>query len=62
MNECPKCKHDLNIAIERYFWNEILGSYNANEFEYSCPNCSTIVNVEVDSCPVFTVRKIEEQQ
>jgi hypothetical protein len=62
LEECPECKHDLGIALSRFFWNEIVGNCNTNEFEYLCPNCDTIMQVDVDMEPIFTVSKRKECQ
>jgi phage FluMu protein Com len=62
LEECPNCKHDLGIAITRYFWSQIVGTSDTSYFEYECPNCHTLMGVDVKTEPVFTISKLEENK
>ncbi|MFA7254024.1 MAG: hypothetical protein WC107_05735 [Patescibacteria group bacterium] len=55
--ECPKCRQDLGIAISRYFWTSVIGSMDASEFKFECPNCHSTMRVSVESVPMFTIAK-----
>jgi hypothetical protein len=51
LEECPRCGHDLGVAISRYFWSQLPG----NDFEFVCPNCDSVLQVEVEPQPIFWV-------
>lgn len=53
LEKCPSCRHDLSAALSRYFW----GSLPGNAFEYTCPNCETVLNIHVEPQPLFYVTK-----
>jgi hypothetical protein len=59
--ECPKCGHDLNNAISRYFWGNV-GCIDPAEFEYECPNCETKMRVEVEAIPWFHIYPIQDMK
>ena len=53
LEECPTCGHDLGPALSRYFWGQLPG----NEFQFTCPNCKTVLSVDVEPEPRFYVTK-----
>jgi uncharacterized protein with PIN domain len=56
--ECPYCNQDLSLAIAHYFRGHLPGNY----FEFECPNCNEIMDVEVQAVPEFYTSKQESTQ
>ena len=54
IDECPNCDADLDLV--RYHSNH---DYAIN-FQMECPNCETLLNVEVTAEPVFHVTEESE--
>lgn len=47
--KCPNCDADLSESLFMYFQG---GDCSMN-FEYQCPHCSAIIDVEVEAVPQF---------
>jgi hypothetical protein len=57
MNKCNNCSKNVDDEIRQYFWDMIPeGSY----FEFTCPYCETILTIEVEPIPEFTVLSEED--
>lgn len=55
-NTCPHCSGQIDYAsLHQYFF--------ANEcrldFEYQCPHCLKIINVDVEAIPAFKFEKAQ---
>lgn len=48
--KCPNCEADLSESLFKYFHSG--GDYSMN-FEYQCPHCGAIIDVEVEAVPQF---------
>ena len=56
IDECPNCEADLELA--QYHSN-----YDyAIEFQTTCPKCETLLNVQVETEPVFHVTEEQEDE
>jgi hypothetical protein len=53
--KCPKCLHDIKKELSTRFWSDI-PVYN---FEFQCPHCDAILDIEVVPYPVFMVSESE---
>ena len=55
VNRCPHCEEYLEDEIYQY-WLE--GDYPEN-FDFECPHCKNVFDVEVERIPSFTCSKNE---
>jgi len=54
--QCPYCEADIEKEIDRYFFGQLPGEY----FEFECPECNVIMDVEVQGVPEFYTSKQEK--
>ena len=48
--KCPNCDANLSESLFQYFHS--FADYSMN-FEYQCPHCTAIIDVEVEAIPQF---------
>jgi len=49
MDECPYCNAVIGERLIRYFRGQMPGTY----FDYECPECHGVMNVEAVPVPEF---------
>lgn len=60
MNPCKYCNADLAESLD-FKWANMSPDYE-EYFEFQCPKCGMVLNVEVQPTPVFILSKLEEAE
>jgi hypothetical protein len=54
---CPNCNSNIWEALVNHVFSE-----GGRDFETECPNCNTMLEIEVQPVPAFTIAKVAVEQ